>query len=261
MIDSCDMFESVTELAGELVSSEQIERMHHRYMWAAGLSAGKDVAEVACGSGPGIGLLASVAQTIQGGDLSPAILERARRHYGTGVDLEPFSAEELPYANGSKDVIILFEAIYYVRNAQRFVAECRRVLRPGGLVLIATANKDLDDFSPSPFSQRYYGVVELTDLFGRSGFGCQFFGYLSRDAVSLKQRLLRPVKRLVVRLRLMPKTMAGKRFFKRIVFGPQVPMPPELRQEMGVYNPPARIEGDRPDRRHKVIYCIATRIN
>lgn len=259
MNDSCDVFESVTELAGELVSSEQIERMHHRYVWAAGLSAGRDVAEVACGSGPGIGLLASVAQSIQGGDLSPSILERARRHYGAGVALETFSAEQLPYEDGSKDVIILFEAIYYVRNVQRFVAECRRVLRPGGFVLIATANKDLDDFSPSPFSHRYYGVVELADLFGQFGFACQFFGYLSIDAVSLKQRLLRPVKRLVVRFGLMPKTMAGKRFFKRIVFGPQVPMPAELRQEMGVYNPPAKLEVGRPDRRHKVIYCIATR--
>jgi len=39
-------------------------------------------------------------------------------------------------------VIILFEAIYYIPDAEKFVEECARVLRLGGKVLIATANKD-----------------------------------------------------------------------------------------------------------------------
>lgn len=259
MTDPRDAFESVTELAGEPVSAEQIERMHHRYTWAASLAVGRDTAEVACGSGPGLGLLAGAARSLDAGDLSPAILARARRHYGSRVTLQTFGAEALPYGDASKDVLILFEAIYYLSDAGRFVAECRRVLRPGGIVLIATANKDLGDFNPSPYSQRYYGVVELAELFGRCGFACQFFGYLSIEAVSLKQRILRPVKRLVVRLGLMPRTMAGKRLLKRLVFGPQLPMPAELTPEMGVYNPPASLEGSRADRRHKVIYCVATK--
>jgi ubiquinone/menaquinone biosynthesis C-methylase UbiE len=258
MADSRDAFESVTELAGEPVSAEQIERMHHRYKWAANLAAGCDVAEVACGSGPGLGLLAGAARSLEAGDLSPAILARARRHYGLRVKLDTFGAESLPYGDASKDVLILFEAIYYLRDASRFVAECRRVLRRGGRVLIATANKDLADFNPSPYSQRYYGVVELAGLFARHGFACEFFGYLSTETVSLKQRLLRPVKRLVVRLGLMPKTMAGKRLLKRIIFGPQVPMPAELRSDSGVYNSPTALAGDQPDLRHKVIYCVAT---
>jgi SAM-dependent methyltransferase len=240
------------------VSAEQIERMHHRYTWAANLSVGRDVAEVACGSGPGLGLLAGSAKSLEAGDLSPGILTRARRHYGSRVALETFGAEALPYGDVSKDVLILFEAIYYLNDASRFIAECRRVLRPGGKVLIATANKDLADFNPSPYSHRYYGVVELAELFARHGFACEFFGYLSTETVSLKQRLLRPVKRLVVQLGLMPRTMAGKRLLKRIVFGPQVPMPAELKPDAGVYNPPTALAHDQPDLHHKVIYCVAT---
>jgi SAM-dependent methyltransferase len=199
-----------------------------------------------------------VAKSLEAGDISPTILGRARHHYGMRVRLETYAADALPYADHSKDVLILFEAIYYLPDAERFVMEAMRVLRPGGDVLIATANKDLADFNPSPYSRRYYGIVELSELFAPRGFECQYFGHLAADAVSLRQRILRPIKRVVVRLGLMPKTMAGKRVLKRLVFGPQLPMPAELTHDMGVYNPPTALDGGRPDRRHKVIYCIAT---
>lgn len=255
---SPDVFDTVSELAGEPVSAEQIDRMYHRYLWATEYARGKDVAEIACGSGPGLGLLGETAHSFVAGDLSPGILKRAERHYGSRVRLEVFGAEQLPYADASKDVLILFEAIYYLRDTERFLQECRRVLRPSGVVLIATANKDLDDFNPSPYSHTYYGVLELQALFGRHGFSCRFFGYLAVRSLSLRQRVLRPVKRAVVNLGLMPRTMAGKKFLKRLVFGPQHPMPAELTREMGVYNPPVPLEAGRPDRHHKVVYCIAS---
>jgi len=82
----------------------------------------------------------------------------------------------MPFGDKSEDMIILFEAIYYIPDAKKFVEEYARVLRPGGKVLIATANKDLYDFNPSPHSYIYYGVVELNDLFARHGFETEFFG-------------------------------------------------------------------------------------
>jgi len=54
-------FTEVTELAGAEISAEQLERMAHRYSWAAGYCGGRDVVEVACGSGQGLGLLGKVA--------------------------------------------------------------------------------------------------------------------------------------------------------------------------------------------------------
>jgi len=61
----------------------------------------------------------------------------------------------MPFEDKSKDVIILFEAIYHIPDADRFVKECVRVLWPGGKVLVGTANKDLYDFNPSPYSYKY----------------------------------------------------------------------------------------------------------
>jgi SAM-dependent methyltransferase len=250
-------FSEVTELAGTEISSEQLERMSHRYHWAAQYCSGKDVLEVGCGSGQGLGILHSVARSLTAGDYSSRILGIPRAHYGDRIELREFDAQSLPYAERSFDVIVLFEAIYYVPDARRFVAECRRVLRPGGVVLIATANKDLPDFNPSPLSYRYYGVVELKELFETAGFSVQLFGHLVVSEVSWRQRILSPLKKLAVSLGLMPKTMKGKKLLKRLVFGRLVEMPAELPVSREPFAWPAEIPSGVRDHRHKVIYCCA----
>lgn len=251
-------FADVTELAGTQISTEQLERMSHRYHWAAQFCSGKDVVEVACGSGQGLGILAAASANVEAGDISPKILEIPRRHYGSRIRLDEFDAQALPFADRSKDVIILFEAIYYVPDAGRFVDECRRVLRLGGCVLVATANKDLPDFNPSPHSHRYYGAAELHLLFRERGFGVELFGHLPVASVSWRQRMLRPVKQLAVALNLVPKTMTGKKLIKRLVFGRLVPMPAELPYISAATTPLSRLELGLPDLKHKVLYACAT---
>jgi ubiquinone/menaquinone biosynthesis C-methylase UbiE len=250
-------FSEVTELAGTEISAEQLERMSHRYHWAAQYSRNKDVLEVGCGSGQGLGLLLQLARSVEAGDYSQKVLSIPRSYYGDRVALREFDAQALPYADSSKDVIILFETIYYVQDAARFVRECRRVLRPGGDVLIATANKDLSDFNPSPLSHQYYGTMELVQLFRAEGFEVQLYGHLPVDVVSWRQKVLRPIKRLIVGLGLMPKTMKGKKVLKRLVFGKLIPMPAELKAADN-FIPPTELSPAAPDRVHKVLYCRAT---
>jgi len=161
---------SVTELSGSYVSQEQIDRICNRYYWAGKYCYNKDVLEVACGTGQGLGYLLKITKTLYAGDYSEKILKIAQKHYGNRIALKQFDAQKLPYKNNSMDVIILFEAIYYLSSAEKYIIECRRVLRDGGKVLIATANKDLYDFNPSPHSYKYYGVVELKELFTKQGF-------------------------------------------------------------------------------------------
>lgn len=251
-------FLDVTELAGSPISGEQLERLSHRYSWARSFSEGKDVAELACGTGPGLGLIAGAARSLEAGDFSDRMLERVRAHYGNRVALSRFDALSMPYATASKDVLIIFEALYYLADVARFAEECRRVLRPGGVVLIATANKDLTDFNPSPHSHEYLGVVELHRVFGSAGFKVSCFGYLDTAELSLKQKVLRPVKKLVVSLNLMPRTMRGKQILKRLVFGKPMSMPAELSPTNDAYRSPAPLPENQPDRRHKVIYCTAS---
>lgn len=251
-------FVEVTELAGDEVSQEQVDRVCSRYSWAQGYSAGKDVLEVACGTGPGLGLLRATARSLVAGDISEPILERARSHYRDRVDIRRIDALSLPFADRSLDVIILFEALYYVPDAERFADECRRVLRPDGVVLISNANKDLFDFNPSPHSHVYHGVVELKQLFEKRGFKTRFWGDVPIASVSLKQKLFRPVKRAVVALNLMPKSMAGKKLLKRLVFGQMTAFPAEILPAMLKASPTlVPISDGGPDRHHKVLLCEA----
>jgi len=266
---------SVTEIAGDDVTREQVDRLCNRYYWAGHYCTGKDVVEVACGAGQGLGYLSMITRILEAGDYSDKILSIAQRHYMDRITLRQFDAQEMPFDEKSKDVIILFEAIYYLPDAERFVRECVRVLRPGGKVLIATANKDLYDFNPSQYSYKYYGVVELNDLFSKYGFETEFFGDTPIDNVSMRQKILRPIKKLVVELGIMPKSMAGKKLLKRIVFGDLVIMPAEIGPPISpnskirdddvdsnrsVFVEPNKISHNKADTRHKVIYCAATLI-
>ncbi len=252
-------FLQITETSGDEVSLEQLERICQRYYWAGKYCVGKGVLEVACGTGQGLGYLKSLSKSIYGGDFSAEILTIAKGHYKDRMPFTRFNAEKLPYRNECFDVIILFEALYYIPSAEQFVSECRRVLRNDGMVLIATANKDLYDFNPSPHSYRYYGVMEFEKLFSGQGFSVECFGSTDVNEVSLRQRLLRPVKKLAVQSGLMPKTANGKKLLKRLVFGNLVPMPPEIEAGMITYSPPVALPFGQADRKHKVIYCAARR--
>ncbi len=250
---------SVTELAGDEVTQEQINRICNRYYWAGKYCSNKDVLEVACGTGQGLGYLAKIAKDIQAGDYSEAMVKIAKEYYGNRISISQFDAQDIPYPDKSMDVIILFEAIYYIPSADNFVKECRRILRENGIILIVTANKDLFDFNPSPYSVSYYGVVELNDLLKKHGFTAEFFGDTSVNELSLRQKVLRPVKKLVVKLGLMPKTMNGKKFLKTLVFGELVKMPYEIEGGTAIYVEPTKLNSDQPDQNHKVLYCAATK--
>lgn len=256
-MDNGAKFIAITELAGDEVSSEQVERICRRYYWAGDYCRGKDVLEVACGAGQGVGYLASLARSVEAGDYSKPILEVAQRHYGSRFSFKQFDAQSMPFEAGRFDVIIVFEALYYIPDVTRFFEECRRVLRPGGVLLIATANKDLFDFNPSPHSVRYLGVAELSQELERVGFRPAFFGDTPLGSVSLRQRLLRPVKKAAVALGLMPRTNDSKKFLKRLVFGKLVRMPAEIGARTGTRVAPAALPPGQPDRAHKVIFCAA----
>jgi ubiquinone/menaquinone biosynthesis C-methylase UbiE len=251
-------FVSVTEMAGDDISQEQVQRICNRYYWANQFCQGMDVVEVACGSGPGLGYLHNISKSFEAGDYSEKILETVHRYYQERIVIRQFDAQNMPYQDQSKDIIIIFEALYYFPCPEKFVSECKRILRKGGKVLIANANKDLFDFNPSPYSHEYHGVAELNSLFSRFGFKCEFWGDTPVDSVSFKQKLLRPVKKMIVMSGLMPKTTAGKKLFKKIVFGKLIPMPQEITADTCPVLKPSPLKTAQADTTHKVIFCAAS---
>ncbi|WP_186511227.1 class I SAM-dependent methyltransferase [Caenimonas sedimenti] len=250
-------YREVTELANDPVSAEQIERLERRYFWARSYCSGCDVHELACGTAQGAGVLAQVARSFAASDSSDAMLALAKAHYGDRITLGKLDAQRPDLPDAQLDVLVLFEALYYLADADAFFREARRVLRPGGTLLLATANKDLFDFNPSPYSHEYLGVCELAQRLGAAGFEVQVFGDTPIAEISAVQKLLRPVKNLAVRLNLIPKSMGAKRLLKRLVFGKLRPMPAEIVYTPARATPPTPLAPDRPDRGHKVLFCAA----
>jgi SAM-dependent methyltransferase len=247
----------VTEVAGDSVSQEQVERMYCRYSFARQYSVGRDVLELGCGSGQGLGYRGGVAKKIIGADYSWPLLKLAKEYYQDRIPLIQLDTQVLPIKDQSFDVIILFEAIYYLKDPDLFIKECLRVLRPKGTILICNPNKDLPDFNPSPHSYRYFSAPDFAKMFEPYGLQVECFADCEVDYDSLKQRFLAFVKKMMVKFDLMPKTMAGKKLLKRIVFGKLVTLPSELSEESGALQTPCIIDSTTPDVSHKVIFSVA----
>jgi ubiquinone/menaquinone biosynthesis C-methylase UbiE len=252
----CTDYTSVTEAQGTRITREALDMMWTRYAFAAEFCRNRDVLEVACGAGQGLGHLASTARRVVAGDYTMSLLEMARRHYGPAVPLVRLDGHQLPFASGTFDVVILFEAIYYLAQADVFLDECRRVLRAGGVVVVSTVNPQWQDFNPSPFSTRYWSAADLSRLLAAHAFAPELRGAFSATRNSLRDRMVSAIKRFAVSWHLMPKTMAGKRLLKRLFLGALVDFPAEIRDGMANYSAPAPLpEGGRAPE-FKVLYAV-----
>ncbi len=246
----------MTELPGSEATPEQLVMLYARYRLASRVIAGRDVLEVACGPGVGLGHLARTARVVIGGDYDAALLHHARAHYADRLPLLRLDAHALPFAAGAFDVVILFEALYYLHSPERFVQEARRVLRPAGVLLVSTVNRDWPGFNPSPLSHRYLSGPELVALLGSQGFAVELFGGFAAQADTVLDRVLLAVRRLAVRLNLIPATMKGKARLKRLIYGRLVPLPAELNETATVDVPLVPLSGDGPISAYKVLYAV-----
>ncbi|MDQ2760382.1 MAG: methyltransferase domain-containing protein [Actinomycetota bacterium] len=132
-----------------------------RYRWAEGLARDREVLDVACGVGYGTSVLARAGATrALGVDVSPDALDRARKRAG---DLEEFvvgDLHNLPCEDHSFDLVTCFETIEHVADPGRGLDELRRVLRPDGLLLLSSPNRDV--YIPgNPFHVHEYIPDEL----------------------------------------------------------------------------------------------------
>jgi ubiquinone/menaquinone biosynthesis C-methylase UbiE len=252
-------FTTVTELPGQKASQEQFDRLYQRYHFAVQFSKDKEVLEVACGSGVGLGYLASVAKKVVGGDLDENIVKIALGHYKgrDKIEIKILDAENLPFEDKSFDVIILFEAIYYLPHPEKFLDEASRILKENGILIISTANKEWRGFNPSPFSTRYYSASELYDVLSQRFLKVDILGGFPASEKGSKNRIISLIRKAAVTLHLIPKTMKGKEKLKRIFLGKLKTLPKEIKEKDAEYLPPILISSLAPDLQYQVIFAVA----
>ena len=104
------------------------------------LPAGAQVLDVACGTGNASLPLARRGAHVTGVDIVPALLEQARARAeaeGFSIRFEEGDAEQLPYPNGTFDAVVTMFGAMFAPQPELVVAECARVLKPGGLLAMA----------------------------------------------------------------------------------------------------------------------------
>ena len=129
----------------ERVPEQMILEHLHRYHLAAQLAAGREVLDAACGAGYGSAILAEKAAQVTGLDLSAETVAYASERYASveNVRYVQGSVAELPFADDSFDMVVSFETIEHVPEELQYAfrREIRRVLRPGGLLVMSSPDK------------------------------------------------------------------------------------------------------------------------
>lgn len=143
------------------------------YQRLAERCAGRDVLEAGPGEGYGADLISGIARQVIGVDYDESAVAHIRARYPR-VRMHLGNLAELPLADASVDVVVNFQVIEHLWDQGQFVAECLRVLRPGGVLLMSTPNRIT--FSPgrdtplNPFHTRELNAAELTELLELGGF-------------------------------------------------------------------------------------------
>jgi ArsR family transcriptional regulator len=107
-----------------------------------------EVLDAGSGDGTMAFLLAPRSKSITCLDLSPKVLQAARRRLlGFGnVNFAPGDVHALPFPDASFDHVLLLHVLTYATNPALAMREAARVLRPGGDLIVSTlAHHDRDD--------------------------------------------------------------------------------------------------------------------
>ena len=136
------------------------------------------VLEVGCGHGATIALMAA---TVTGGyvagvDISEEMQRQAARRNRAAmlrgaVELRQAAAEQLPYPTERFDKALSVHTLYFWREPNRALAEIRRVLKPGGRVVLAWRHDPKAFHSFPEAVYRFHDAASVRGLLRSAGFG------------------------------------------------------------------------------------------
>ncbi len=134
------------EFTGERFTPECVREIwyehFHRYVLAGELGSGKRVLDAACGEGYGSAHLARSAQTVIGVDISQEAIDHAKNCYrADNLEFRLADVCHLPFKDDEFDCVVSFETLEHLEDQSGLLKEFRRVLEPGGFLLISSPDK------------------------------------------------------------------------------------------------------------------------
>ncbi|WP_439594966.1 class I SAM-dependent methyltransferase [Falsiroseomonas sp.] len=200
------------------------ERLSLELLALAEIRPGMRVLDAGCGFG---GTLATLDERVErldlvGLNIDPRQLQRAARlaqpRPGSAINFVAADACTLPFADASFDRVLAVECIFHFPSRSAFLAEVRRVLRPGGVLV-------LSDFVPSPLFAPLGRLTKLKalrriNLLGECDTSCTAAGYRALAArAGLRVTTLRDITRHTLPTYAFLKHLARQAGGSRLVAG------------------------------------------
>jgi SAM-dependent methyltransferase len=133
-----DYFEQLWEDLPEVLTAPDLE-LRSRFL-LGGVCPGDRALDLGCGTGTFTAMLADAGASAIGVEVAEAALRRARAaHPELDLRLTPLDGP-LPFDDRAFDLVWASEVIEHIAYTKRWLAEVRRVLVPGGRLLITTPN-------------------------------------------------------------------------------------------------------------------------
>lgn len=152
-----------------------------RYQFAAGFCKDKVVLDVACGAGYGSRFLADTAREVAAVDISAEAVSYAQEHYQKeNIRFRLMDACNLEFPTGYFDIACSFETLEHLDEPLKFLAQIRRVLKEGGILIISTPQVRRTVIKPS----NPYHKVE----FSKRDFNSALSKYFSRVEILGQRR-------------------------------------------------------------------------
>lgn len=128
---------------------QQVAQHYQRDRAQANSLQGLSVLDVGCGAGLICEPFAAQGAKVTGIDASAVSIEVAKRHalsQGLAIDYRHCLAESLSEQQGSFDIVINAEVVEHVPDQATLIKQCASLVKPGGLLFLATLNRTLKSF-------------------------------------------------------------------------------------------------------------------
>jgi SAM-dependent methyltransferase len=158
---------------------EPVDFERRRAFLLAELGGARTVLDLGCGQGEFTAALAEAGVTATGAEVSARAVERARRRHPELEFVQVPIEGPLPFADSGYEVVWAGEVIEHVADTARWLSEVRRVLRPGGRLILTTPSHGrlrllaggIERFSePLGDHLHLYTARSLSDLLRDFGF-------------------------------------------------------------------------------------------
>ena len=110
---------------------------------------GLRILDIGCGGGLLSEPMARLGATVIGADAAPRNIPVAQVHaesQGLTIDYRHTTAEDLAAAGEQFDVVLNMEVVEHVSDPQAYLTACHDLLKPGGLMICSTLNRNAKSF-------------------------------------------------------------------------------------------------------------------